>query len=52
MLGGFELLKPEDVSDAIVFALNAPWRVNISTIEMTPTEQYIGGIYAQRADKE
>lgn len=44
---GFELLKPEDISDAVVFALNAPWRVNISTIEMTPTEQYIGGIYVE-----
>jgi len=51
MVGGFELLKPEDVSDAIVFALNAPWRVNISTIEMTPTEQYIGGIYSESAQK-
>ena len=47
---GFGLLKPEDVSDAIVFALNAPWRVNISTIEMTPTEQYIGGIYTQAVE--
>lgn len=51
MVEGFELLKPEDVSDAIVFALNAPWRVNISTIEMTPTEQYIGGIYSESAQK-
>ena len=52
MVGAFELLKPEDVSDAIVFALNAPWRVNISTIEMTPTEQYIGGIYAEPVEKD
>ncbi|GIT27863.1 MAG: hypothetical protein CM1200mP41_39070 [Gammaproteobacteria bacterium] len=28
-----------------MYALDAPWRVNVSTIEITPTEQYIGGIY-------
>ena len=44
---GFELLQPDDISDVIFFALNAPWRMNVSTIEITPTEQYIGGIYVE-----
>ncbi len=41
---GFEILVPEDVADAILYALDAPWRVNIGTIELTPTEQYVGGV--------
>ena len=44
---GFELLEPSDIADAILYALDAPWRVNVSTIEITPTEQYIGGIYIE-----
>ena len=44
---GFELLEPNDIADAILYALDAPWRVNVSTIEITPTEQYIGGIYIE-----
>jgi NADP-dependent 3-hydroxy acid dehydrogenase YdfG len=44
MVRGFELMQPQDVSDAIVFALDMPWRVNISTIEMTPNEQAPGGL--------
>ncbi len=41
---GFEILRPQDVADAILYALDTPWRVNVSTIEMTPTEQYAGGV--------
>jgi NADP-dependent 3-hydroxy acid dehydrogenase YdfG len=41
---GFEILRPQDVADAILYALDTPWRVNVSTIEMTPTEQYPGGV--------
>jgi NADP-dependent 3-hydroxy acid dehydrogenase YdfG len=41
---GFEILVPEDVADAIVYALDVPWRVNVGTIELTPTEQYAGGV--------
>ena len=44
MVKGFELMQPQDIADAIVFALDAPWRVNISTIEMTPNEQAPGGL--------
>ena len=41
---GFEVLVPDDVADAILYALDAPWRVNIGSIELTPTEQYVGGV--------
>lgn len=39
----FDLLKATDIADAIVFALDAPWRMNVTTIEVTPTEQIQGG---------
>jgi len=45
---GLELLRPEDVADAITFAIDAPARVNVSTIELTPTEQAPGGVVIQR----
>ena len=41
---GFEILVPDDVADAILYALDAPWRVNIGRIELTPTEQHVGGV--------
>lgn len=47
MLTGFELLEPEDIADAILYALDTPWRVNISTIEITPTEQAPGGVVVE-----
>jgi NADP-dependent 3-hydroxy acid dehydrogenase YdfG len=43
-LSGFEILRPEDVADAILYALDAPWRVNVGLIELTPTEQFVGGM--------
>lgn len=39
-------LRPEDIANVILFALNAPPRVNISTIEVLPTEQAVGGVDA------
>ncbi len=41
---GFEILQPGDVADAILYALDTPWRVNVGTIELTPTEQHVGGV--------
>ena len=41
---GFEALTSEDISDAIMYAVDAPWRVNIGTIELSPTEQTFGGM--------
>ena len=40
---GVDILQSEDVSAAIMFALDAPARANVSTIEITPTNQAFGG---------
>ena len=40
---GIRELQPTDVAEAILFAVNAPSHVNVSTIELLPTEQAIGG---------
>ena len=42
--GSFDELQPEDIAEAILYAVSAPWRVNVSTIEIVPTEQAFGGI--------
>ncbi len=43
LTSGFEIITAEDVSESVLFALDAPWRVNVSLIELTPTEQVPGG---------
>ncbi len=48
---GFEILVPQDVADAILYALDVPWRVNVGTIELTPTEQYVGGVTIAPVEK-
>ncbi len=48
---GFEVLVPDDVADAILYALDAPWRVNIGRIELTPTEQHVGGVTIAPVEK-
>jgi len=40
---GIEELEAEDIADAIVYAVDTPWRVNVSLIELQPTEQVYGG---------
>ncbi len=40
---GIQELESEDIADAILFALDAPWRMNVTTIEIQPTEQTFGG---------
>jgi NADP-dependent 3-hydroxy acid dehydrogenase YdfG len=42
---GIQELEAEDIADAILFALDAPWRMNVSTIEIQPTEQTFGGSF-------
>lgn len=49
---GFTLLEAGDVAECVVHAINAPWRVNIATIEVIPTEQAIGGVQIQAARTE
>lgn len=41
---GINELTAQDIADAIVYALDAPWRVNVSLIELQPTEQVFGGM--------
>lgn len=41
---GIAELQPGDVADAILFALQAPAHVNVSTIELQPLEQTFGGV--------
>ena len=43
-MSGFTLLEPEDISDAVMFALSTRWRSNISLIEISGTEQSPGGV--------
>ena len=38
------LLDPEDVADAVLYAVARPAHVNIGTIELTPTGEVLGGI--------
>lgn len=42
----FQALEPKDVADCVAFALSAPPHVNISTIELLPTAQAVGGVKA------
>ncbi len=41
---GINELTADDVADAVLYALDAPWRVNVSLIELQPTEQVFGGM--------
>lgn len=43
MVQGFEILTAEDVAEAVLWTLDRPWRVNISLVELTATEQIPGG---------
>lgn len=36
---GYEALKPEDISDAIAYCINAPQRVNVSDMTIFPSAQ-------------
>lgn len=38
-----EALQPSDIADAIVYCVDAPWRVNVSQMDIVPTEQTYGG---------
>ena len=40
---GIHELQPQDIADAIIYSLDAPWHVNINRIEIMATEQTYGG---------
>ncbi|MDX2315235.1 MAG: SDR family oxidoreductase [Gammaproteobacteria bacterium] len=42
---GISELTAEDIAAAVVYAVDAPWRVNVSLIELQPTEQVFGGMH-------
>jgi NADP-dependent 3-hydroxy acid dehydrogenase YdfG len=41
---GIEELTGEDIASSVIYALDAPWRVNVNRIELQPTEQTYGGL--------
>jgi NADP-dependent 3-hydroxy acid dehydrogenase YdfG len=41
---GINELTSDDIADAVIYAVDAPWRVNVSLIELQPTEQVFGGM--------
>ena len=41
---GIRELDPDDIAASIIHALDAPAHVNISTIELLPTDQALGGV--------
>lgn len=40
---GIRELQPADIARAVLYAVNAPRHVNVSAIELQPTEQSYGG---------
>jgi 3-hydroxy acid dehydrogenase/malonic semialdehyde reductase len=47
---GISELTAQDIADAVLYAVDAPWRVNVSLIELQPTEQVFGGMNVVPAD--
>ncbi|MFN3226076.1 MAG: SDR family oxidoreductase [Hyphomicrobiales bacterium] len=45
----FRALDPGDVADAVAYALSVPAHVNISTMELLPTAQAVGGVKTGQA---
>jgi len=48
---GCEPLIASDIADAVVYAVGAPWRVNVSLMEILPTEQVYGGAAFMPVDR-
>ena len=48
-MAGFEALKAEDIVAAIMYAIGTPLHVNVSLIELTPTQQMPGGAILDRS---
>jgi NADP-dependent 3-hydroxy acid dehydrogenase YdfG len=48
---GFDSLQPDDIAEAIMFVLGAPQRMDVSYMEIVPTDQSYGGSqFHRRAD--
>ena len=48
MKKGLKMLTPTDIAESILFAIESPAHVNISLIEITPTEQTPGGVKIEK----
>ena len=48
MKTGLKLLTPNDIAESIMYAIKTPPHVNISMIELTPTEQAPGGVIIKK----
>ena len=48
---GVDELTAGDVADAIVYAVDTPWRVTVNRIELQPTEPTYGGMQFTPRDK-
>ncbi|MDP6804782.1 MAG: SDR family oxidoreductase [Rhodospirillales bacterium] len=44
----FRMLTADDVADAVMYALDTPWHVNVTTIELCGVEQATGGVQVKR----
>lgn len=51
-MSGFEALKAEDIVAAIMYAIATPLHVNVSMIELTPTQQAPGGTLIDREGED
>ena len=49
-MAGFEALKAEDIAEAILYAVSTPLHVNVSLIELTPSQQAPGGFVIDRQE--
>jgi NADP-dependent 3-hydroxy acid dehydrogenase YdfG len=49
---GIRELSPDDIAEAILYAVSAPAHVNVSTIELQPVEQTYGGAQFDPIDWE
>src|SRR5262245_59165572 len=45
---GFDCLQPDDIAEAVMFVLGAPQRMDVSYMEIVPTDQSYGGSQFQR----
>ncbi|HJO69050.1 MAG TPA: SDR family oxidoreductase [Rhodospirillales bacterium] len=44
----FRMLSAEDVADAVMYALDTPWHVNVTIVELCGVEQATGGVQVKR----
>jgi len=49
---GFECLQPDDIAEAVMFVLGAPQRMDVSYMEIVPTDQSYGGSQFHRRGDE